>query len=51
MKPEAEYRPFDLNAKVQALIKAAEKAAKKDNELDSIDADTLNALKTLVEVA
>ena len=51
LKPEPEYKPFDLNAKVIALIKQAEKVAKKANEQDTIDPATLTALRTLVDVA
>jgi hypothetical protein len=50
-KPEPEFRPFDLNAQIQALIKKAQKAQSSDNaDLHSIDEAQLTALSTLVEV-
>lgn len=44
-KPEPEFKAFDLKARIQALIKEAEKAAKRADSRDVIDAKALMALR------
>ena len=49
-KPEPEFKPFDLTAEIAKLLKKALKRDEQDFDADTIDADTLTALSTLITV-